>query len=79
MILSDNGRVEIKGNVVIVCSELACLLKSMREEVGISEDMIERAIEISKAPDETLDRGAKEVIEKLGMERTEMLLKALRK
>lgn len=41
--------------------------------------MIETAIEISKAPDETLDREAKEVTEKLGMELTEMLLKALRK
>jgi hypothetical protein len=79
MILCDNCKVEIKGHVVIVCSELACLLKAMREKVGISEDMIEKAIEISKAPDETLDRKAKEVTEKLGMEQTEMLLKALRK
>lgn len=32
MILCDNGKVEIKGHVVIVCSKLVCLLKSMGED-----------------------------------------------
>lgn len=79
MILCDNGKVEIKGHVVIVCSELAYLLRSMREEVGISEDMIEEAIRLSKTDKETMDKEAKEASEKLRMELTEMLLKALRK
>lgn len=39
MILCDNGKVEIKGHVVILCSELACLIKALREETGISEEM----------------------------------------
>lgn len=79
MILSDNGRVEIKGHRVLLCSELACLIRALREEMGISEDMIDKAIELSKIPKETLDKEAKEASEKLGMEMAEILIKAFTK
>ena len=80
-ILFTNKRIMIAGNRAHLLNALTMILKKMREETGIPEELLKNAFELSKKSDSEFEEQAKAVDEKKfdnEIEKIEKLLNLLK-
>ena len=66
MIKVDNGEVHLEGSLPTLLTELTCILRAFRDSDNITEEMIEKSIELSKmTEEELLEKTKNTVMQKL--------------
>lgn len=76
-ILFTNKGIKIAGNRAHLLTALTMILKKMREETGIPEELLKNAFELSKKSDSEFEEQAKAVDEKNDENKIEKIEKLL--